>query len=129
MEIRTWRRSVLRPRKWPRLLLLFQRGASLSISGAERAETLSVLLQWYMFGIAACLFAPAFLRSELKGHWSPAMGILSLVAGVGALAFAVVQAQQGFTETSMAFQSGLYLGVVWILSVGLFLLRSPVVRR
>lgn len=83
-------------------------------------------LQWFIFGIAACLFAPAFLKSELRGQWSPAMGGLSLVAGVGALGFGVVQAHAGFTETSMAFQAGLYLGVVWILLVGLFLFRFPV---
>lgn len=83
-------------------------------------------LQWFMFGIAACLFAPAFLKGGLSNRWSLGMGILSSVAGVGALAFAVVQAQTGFTETSMAFQTGLYLGVVWILLVALFLFRSPV---
>lgn len=82
-------------------------------------------LQWFMFAVAASLFAPAFFKSPLHRRWSRGMGVLSVLASLGALSFAIVQAQTGFTETSMAFQAGLYLGVAWILAVGLFLFRSP----
>lgn len=83
-------------------------------------------LQWFMFGIAVALYSPAFLKSELRRRWSLGMASLSALASVGTLSFGVVQAQTGFTETSMAFQVGLYLGVLWILAVGVFLHRSPV---
>lgn len=53
------------------------------------------------------------------------MALLSAVASGGTIAFAVVQAQTGFTDTSMAFQSGLYLGVLRILAVGVFLNGPP----
>ena len=82
-------------------------------------------LQWFMFGIAVALYSLAFLRASL-GKWSISMAALSALASGGTIAFAIVQAQAGFTETSMAFQSGLYLGVLWILAVGVFLNRSPV---
>lgn len=82
-------------------------------------------LQWFMFGIAAALYAPAFLQSELRGRWSAAMASLSALASVGTLSFGVVQTQEGFTVTSMNFQVGLYLGVLWLVGVGLFLHRSP----
>lgn len=82
-------------------------------------------LQWFMFGVAAAMYAAAFLRTDSGSRWFPAMAILSALASVGTLAFAVVQAQTGFTETSMTFQTGLYAGVLWILSVGIFLHRSP----
>jgi hypothetical protein len=83
-------------------------------------------LQWFMFGVAAAMYSAAFLRAELSGKWSPGMGALSALASVGTLAFGIVQAQTGFTETSMAFQTGLYVGVFWIAAVGIFLYRSPV---
>jgi hypothetical protein len=82
-------------------------------------------LQWFMFGLAAAMYSLAFLRSRLGTLWSSGMAVLSALASLGALAFAVVQAQTGFTETSMAFQTGLYLGVLWILAVGIFLVKSP----
>jgi hypothetical protein len=55
-----------------------------------------------------------------------AMGWLSALASLGALLFGVAQAQLGFSETSMAFQAGLFIGAVWTLAVGLFLFRHPV---
>ena len=82
-------------------------------------------LQWFMFGVAAAMYSVAFLRTHLGTMWSSGMAVLSALASLGTLAFAVVQAQTGFTETSMAFQTGLYLGVLWILAVGIFLARSP----
>jgi hypothetical protein len=83
-------------------------------------------LQWFMFGVAAAMYSAAFFRTRSAGRLFYGMAMLSAVASVGTLAFAVVQAQTGFTETSMAFQTGLYLGVLWVLAVGIFLVRSPV---
>ena len=82
-------------------------------------------LQWLMFGVAAAMYAPAFLKAHLEGRWSQGMATLSALASVGTLSFGVAQAQLGFTETSMAFQSGLYIGVLWVVAVGVFLYRSP----
>jgi hypothetical protein len=82
-------------------------------------------LQWFMFGVAAALYAAAFLKAGEGSRWFPVMAILSALASAGTLAFAVVQAQTGFTETSMGFQTGLYAGVLWILALGIFLIRSP----
>lgn len=85
-------------------------------------------LQWWMFGVAAGLFAVAFFTSTaspFRPGWLSGMGWLSVFAGVGALAFGTVQARTGFSEMSMAFQTGLYPGVVWIVAVGVFLYRHP----
>lgn len=83
-------------------------------------------VQWFIFGIAVGLFAPAFIRSEIDRRWRVAMGALSALASLGTLAFGVVQSQTGFSAISMAFQTGLYLGVLWIAGAGIFLYRSPV---
>lgn len=83
-------------------------------------------LQWFVFGIAAGLFSPAFLMSTVERRWAIGMSVLSAMASAGTLAFGVVQAQTGFSEVSMAFQSGLYLGVLWIAAAGAFLYGSPV---
>ncbi|MEJ7930170.1 hypothetical protein WG922_09300 [Ramlibacter sp. AN1015] len=83
-------------------------------------------LQWFMFGLAAAMYTFAFISARSAGPWFSAMAVLSALASVGTLAFAVAQAQTGFTETSMAFQLGLYPGVLWVVAVGIFLLRSPV---
>jgi hypothetical protein len=85
-------------------------------------------LQWFMFGVAAAMYSAAFFRTRSAGRWFYGMAVLSAVSSIGTLAFAVVQAQTGFTETSMAFQTGLYLGVLWIVAVGIFLVRSPIGR-
>ena len=45
------------------------------------------------------------------------MGWLSVFASVGALPFAIVQAY-GYTDLSMAFQTGLGPGVIWLVAVG-----------
>lgn len=85
-------------------------------------------LQWLMFGIAATLFAAAFFasaESPFSLGWLSGMGWLSIVASIGTLAFGVVQAQNGFSEISMAFQTGLYPPVLWLLGVALFLYRHP----
>ena len=85
-------------------------------------------LQWFMFGIAAGLFAGAFFasaESPVRLSWFSGMGVLSIVASLGALSFAIVQAH-GYTDLSMAFQTGLMPGVVWIIAVGVFLYRNPV---
>lgn len=85
-------------------------------------------LQWFVFGLAVGLFAIAFLahaRSRFLPGWLSGMGWLSAVASAGTLAFGIVQARTGFTATSMAFQTGLYAGVVWIAAVGVFLYRHP----
>ncbi len=50
---------------------------------------------------------------------------MSVVASIGALSFGIIQAQTGYSDVSMAFQTDLYLGVVWIVAVGLFLYRHP----
>jgi hypothetical protein len=84
--------------------------------------------QWMMFGIAAGLFAGAFFASAetpVRLRWMSGMGWLSVVASIGALSFGIVQAQTGYSEVSMAFQTGLYLGVVWVVAVGVFLYRHP----
>ena len=67
-----------------------------------------------------------FVRSDLDRRWSLGMGFLSGLASAGTLAFGVAQAQTGFSETSMAFQTGLYAGVLWIVATGVFLHRFPV---
>lgn len=85
-------------------------------------------IQWSTFGLAAGLFAAAFFAgaaAPFRPGRASGMGWLSAVAGVGALAFGVVQAQTGFSELSMAFQTGLYPGLVWIVAVGVFLHRHP----
>ncbi len=85
-------------------------------------------IQWLMFGIAAGLFAGAFFASAetpFRLRWLSVMGWLSVVASIGALSFGIVQAQTGYSEVSMAFQTGLYLGVVWVVAVGIFLYRHP----
>ena len=85
-------------------------------------------IQWLMFGIAAGLFAGAFFASaERPFHlrWLSVMGWLSVVASIGALSFGIVQAQTGYSDVSMAFQIGLYVGVVWVVAVGVFLYRHP----
>jgi hypothetical protein len=85
-------------------------------------------IQWLMFGIAAGLFAGAFFASAetpVRLRWMSGMGWLSVVAGIGALSFGIVQAQTGYSDVSMAFQTGLYLGVVWVVAVGVFLYRHP----
>lgn len=84
-------------------------------------------VQWFVFGIAAGLFCPAFLMSSVDRRWAIGMGVLSALASAGTLTFGVVQAQTGFSEVSMAFQSGLYLGILWIVAAGAFLYLSPVV--
>ena len=81
-------------------------------------------LQWFVFGIAMAAFATAFLRSDLDRTWALGLGMLSVLASLGTLAFGVVQVQTGFTELSMAFQPGLYLGVLWVVAAGVFLLRG-----
>lgn len=85
-------------------------------------------LQWLMFGIVAALFAVAFFisaGSASRCRWLSSMGWLSALAGLGALAFAVVQAQTGYSPLSMAFQIGLYLGGAWVLAAAVFLHRHP----
>ncbi len=85
-------------------------------------------IQWLMFGIAAGLFAGAFFASAKRPFrlsWLSGMGWLSVVASIGALSFGIVQAQTGYSDVSMAFQTGLYLGVVWVVAVGVFLYRHP----
>lgn len=85
-------------------------------------------LQWFMFGIATGLFAGAFFasaESPVRLGWLSGMGWLSVVASIGALAFGVVQAH-GYTDLSMAFQTGLLPGVIWVVAVGVFLYRNPV---
>ncbi len=85
-------------------------------------------IQWLMFGIAAGLFTGAFFASAetpFRLGWLSGMGWLSAIASIGALSFGIVQAQTGYSEVSMAFQTGLYLGVVWVVGVGIFLFRHP----
>ena len=85
-------------------------------------------IQWLMFGLAAGLFAVAFFATgepNIRRSWRRGMGWLSILASVGTVAFGIVQAQTGFSERSMAFQTGLYAGVVWIVAVGVFLYRHP----
>lgn len=85
-------------------------------------------LQWFMFGIAAGLFAGAFFasaKSPIRFGWFSGMGWLSVLASIGALAFGIVQAH-GYTDLSMSFQAGLLPGVIWVVAVGIFLYRNPV---
>ena len=85
-------------------------------------------LQWFMFGMAAGVFAVAFVLSAdgvVARGWRRVMAGLSALASIGTLAFAIVQAEAGFTERSMAFQIGLYAGVLWVIAVGVFLYRHP----
>ncbi|WP_224450587.1 hypothetical protein [Haloprofundus salilacus] len=85
-------------------------------------------IQWFMFGIAAGLFAGAFFasaKSPIRLDWFSGMGWLSILASIGALSFGVVQAH-GYTDLSMAFQIGLMPGVIWVAAVGVFLYRNPV---
>ncbi len=85
-------------------------------------------IQWLMFGIAAGLFAGAFFASgetPIRLRWLSGMGWLSVVASVGALSFGIVQAQTGYSDVSMAFQTGLYPGAVWVAAAGVFLYRHP----
>ena len=85
-------------------------------------------IQWFMFGIAAGLFAAAFFasaKSPVRLDWFSGMGLLSIIASLGAFSFAIVQAH-GYTDLSMAFQTGLIPGVLWIVAVGVFLYRNPV---
>lgn len=86
-------------------------------------------LQWLMFGLAAGLFAGAFFasaRSPFRLDWMAGMGWLSVVASIGALSFGVVQAYTGYSDLSMSFQLGIYVGALWIIAVGVFLYRNPV---
>ena len=85
-------------------------------------------IQWFMFGIAAGLFAGAFFasaESPVRLAWSSVMGWLSVIASIGALSFGIVQAY-GYTDLSMTFQTGLMPGVIWVVAVGIFLYRNPV---
>jgi hypothetical protein len=85
-------------------------------------------IQWLLFGVAAGLFAGAFFAgaaTPFRLDWSSGMGWLSVIASLGSLSFGVVQAQTGFSEISMAFQFGLYVGVVWVVAVGVFLHQHP----
>jgi hypothetical protein len=85
-------------------------------------------LQWLMFGIAVGLFAAAFFASAerpFRLRWLSVMGWLSVLASIGALSFGIVQAQTGFSDVSMSFQTGLFVGMVWVVAVGIFLYRRP----
>jgi hypothetical protein len=85
-------------------------------------------IQWLMIGVAAGLFAAAFFAAAgrpFRLGWLSGMGWLSVVASVGMLAFGIVQAQTGFSEMSMAFETGLYPSVVWLIAIGVFLYRHP----
>ena len=85
-------------------------------------------IQWLMFGISAGLFATAFLAADdttLPRRWRRGMAALSAAASAGAVAFGVVQARTGYSDLSMAFQTGLYVGLVWLAAVGALLHRHP----
>lgn len=82
-------------------------------------------IQWFVFGIAVGLFAPAFLRSDIDRRWRLGMVALSGLASAGTLAFGVVQSQTGFSPVSMTFQTGLYAGVLWIVAAAIVLYRFP----
>lgn len=85
-------------------------------------------MQWLMFGIAAGLFAVAFFASSERPYrsgWLSSLGWLSVLASIGALTFGTVQTWNGFTEDSMAAQTGLLFGVVWVATIGVFLYRHP----
>ena len=84
-------------------------------------------LQWFVFGLGAGLFAPAFvLADSVERVWRLGMSVLSGLAAFGGVAFGVVQAQTGFSELSMAFQAGIYVGALWILAAAAFRHRFPV---
>lgn len=96
--------------------------------GVRQIEAGLFGIQWLMFGVAAALLAGAFFskaETPFRVSWLSGMGWLSAVASIGTLAFGIVQAQTGFSETSMAFQAGLYPPVVWLVAVGIFLYRHP----
>ncbi len=85
-------------------------------------------LRWLMFGLGAGLFAAAFFtlaKTPVHRRWMTSLGLLSVVASIGTLAFGVVQAETGFSDTSMAFQTGLYPPVIWLVAVAVFLYRHP----
>lgn len=85
-------------------------------------------LQWLMFGIVAGLFAVAFFinaRSAARGRWSNILGWVSTITCLGALSFGVVQANTGYSDLSMSFQTGIYPGGVWVLAAAWFLHRDP----
>ena len=82
-------------------------------------------IQWTIFGIATGLFSAAFFASDAASAWRWGLGLLGAGSSLGAVLFGIVQTQTGFTPISMAFQAGLLPGVVWILCVGVFLMRSP----
>ncbi|MFE7632241.1 hypothetical protein [Kocuria sp. NPDC057446] len=85
-------------------------------------------LQWLMFGIVAGLFAVAFFikaRSTARGRWSNILGWIIAITCLGALSFGVVQSNTGYSDLSMAFQTGIYIGGVWVLVVAWFLHREP----
>lgn len=85
-------------------------------------------MQWFIFGVATALFAVAFAANgtAIGRGWRSGMALLSAVSSLGALAFGIAQAQTGFSELSMSFQIGLYIGVAWILAIGIFLYLHPV---
>ena len=85
-------------------------------------------IQWFMFGIATGLYSVAFFagrNTSTPRRWLIGMGWLSAAASLGALAFGITQARTGFSESSMAFQTGLFLPVVWVIAVAGFLHRHP----
>ena len=85
-------------------------------------------LQWFMFGVAAGLFAGAFFasaESPVRLDWFSGMGWLSIIASIGALSFGIIQAH-GYTDLSMTFQAGLIPGIIWIVAVEVFLYRNQV---
>lgn len=73
------------------------------------------------FGLTAVLYAAALLSSGTK-CW---LGWLGVIAGVATVVSGIVQAYTGFSDLAMAagMPSNLLL-LLWILSVGVFLLRS-----
>lgn len=85
-------------------------------------------VQWFVFGIAAGLLAAAFFaraRHEPSRTWFLSMGWLSAAASLGTAAFGIAQAVTGFSEVSMAFQTGLLVAVLWIVAVAVFLAWNP----
>lgn len=84
-------------------------------------------LQWFVFGIGAALFTVAFMLTDaVQRPWARAMSVLGALASLGSLAFGVVQAQTGFSELSMTFQTGIYFGALWLLAAAVLLYRFPV---
>lgn len=99
-----------------------------SAFGVRQIEAGLFGIQWLMFGVAAALLAGAFFskaETPFRVSWLSGMGWLSAVSSIGTLSFGVAQAETGFSETSMAFQTGLYPPVVWLVAVGAFLYRHP----